>query len=86
MTFYLYIRNVLIGENLITKVADFGLARVIVDNEYSAHQVTTAQGYILSKVTWSWGREVDAEEKTKKSNCLKRGKPHLKATLIFVRI
>ena len=32
-------RNVLIGENLIAKVADFGLARVIVDNEYSAHQV-----------------------------------------------
>ncbi|QQP37308.1 Uncharacterized protein FKW44_017533, partial [Caligus rogercresseyi] len=31
-------RNVLIGENLIAKVADFGLARVIVDNEYSAHQ------------------------------------------------
>ena len=31
-------RNVLIGENLITKVADFGLARVIVDNEYSANQ------------------------------------------------
>ena len=29
-------RNVLIGENLIAKVADFGLARVIVDNEYSA--------------------------------------------------
>ena len=27
------------GENLIAKVADFGLARVIVDNEYSAHQV-----------------------------------------------
>ena len=32
-------RNVLIGENIIAKVADFGLARVIVDNEYSAHQV-----------------------------------------------
>ena len=31
-------RNVLLGENLITKVADFGLARVIVDNEYSAAQ------------------------------------------------
>ena len=31
-------RNVLIGENLLAKVADFGLARVIVDNEYSAHQ------------------------------------------------
>ena len=31
-------RNVLIGENLITKVADLGLARVIVDNEYSANQ------------------------------------------------
>ena len=31
-------RNVLIGDNLLAKVADFGLARVIVDNEYSAHQ------------------------------------------------
>ena len=36
-------RNVLIGENIIAKVADFGLARVIVDNEYSAHQVAFFQ-------------------------------------------
>ena len=40
-------RNVLIGENLIAKVADFGLARVIVDNEYSAHQVNTSLFYLL---------------------------------------
>ena len=40
-------RNVLIGENLIAKVADFGLARVIVDNEYSAHQVRVIfQGFV----------------------------------------
>ena len=42
-------RNVLIGENLIAKVADFGLARVIVDNEYSAHQVRRKFNIMLFK-------------------------------------
>ena len=41
-------RNVLIGENLIAKVADFGLARVIVDNEYSAHQVKKISFHIYT--------------------------------------
>ena len=31
-------RNVLVGENNICKVADFGLARVIEDSEYNARQ------------------------------------------------
>ena len=31
-------RNVLIGENGLAKVADFGLARVVVDDVYSARQ------------------------------------------------
>ena len=43
-------RKALIGENLIAKVADFGLARVIVDNEYSAHQVGTKYyGWVVSR-------------------------------------
>jgi len=31
-------RNILVGENNICKVADFGLARVIEDDEYTAHE------------------------------------------------
>jgi len=31
-------RNVLVGDNNIAKVADFGLARVIIENEYTAHE------------------------------------------------
>lgn len=30
--------NILVGENLVCKVADFGLARLIEDNEYTARQ------------------------------------------------
>jgi len=30
-------RNILIGENNVCKVADFGLARVIEDDEYTSH-------------------------------------------------
>ena len=31
-------RNILVGENNIVKVADFGLARLIADDEYNAHE------------------------------------------------
>ena len=31
-------RNVLVGENNIVKVADFGMARLIQDDEYNAQQ------------------------------------------------
>lgn len=31
-------RNILVGKNKIVKVADFGLARVIEDSEYTARQ------------------------------------------------
>lgn len=30
--------NILVGENLACKIADFGLARLIEDNEYTARQ------------------------------------------------
>ncbi len=31
-------RNVLVGDNSVVKIADFGLAKIIVDDEYSARQ------------------------------------------------
>lgn len=33
-------RNILVGDNNIVKVADFGLARIIEDSEYTARQGT----------------------------------------------
>jgi len=30
--------NILVGEGLVCKIADFGLARLIEDNEYTARQ------------------------------------------------
>lgn len=38
--------NILVGENLVCKVADFGLARLIEDNEYTARQGGSSRGCI----------------------------------------
>jgi serine/threonine protein kinase len=40
--------NILVGENLVCKVADFGLARLIEDNEYTARQGGRGLGAALS--------------------------------------
>lgn len=37
--------NILVGENLVCKVADFGLARLIEDNEYTARQGAQGPGW-----------------------------------------
>ena len=40
-------RNVLVGENNMVKIADFGMARLIQDDEYNAHQ-----GIYPNLTTW----------------------------------
>ena len=40
-------RNVLIGENNVCKVADFGLARVIVDDEYNPAKGTYRYTFVV---------------------------------------
>lgn len=42
--------NILVGENLVCKVADFGLARLIEDNEYTARQGGSAWGLSVCQV------------------------------------
>lgn len=44
--------NILVGENLVCKIADFGLARLIEDNEYTARQ-----GVWLHKAFLDWFNE-----------------------------
>lgn len=39
--------NILVGENLVCKVADFGLARLIEDNEYTARQGGQGPGEVV---------------------------------------
>ncbi len=60
-------RNILVGENYVCKVADFGLARLIVDDEYNAREGarfpikwTAPEAALYNKFTiksdiWSFG-------------------------------
>ncbi|MGH0157874.1 UNVERIFIED_CONTAM: hypothetical protein FKN15_034143 [Acipenser sinensis] len=40
--------NILVGDNLVCKIADFGLARLIEDNEYTARQANLLTIFVLS--------------------------------------
>lgn len=40
--------NILVGDNLVCKIADFGLARLIEDNEYTARQGESPRSHGVS--------------------------------------
>jgi tyrosine-protein kinase Src len=44
--------NILVGDNMVCKVADFGLARLIEDNEYTARQGKTTRGRGLPSLSF----------------------------------
>lgn len=44
--------NILVGDNLVCKIADFGLARLIEDNEYTARQGACMTNARFIKPNW----------------------------------
>ena len=45
--------NILVGKNQVCKVADFGLARLIEDDEYNAQQGTSKHTSIRHEISFS---------------------------------
>lgn len=61
--------NILVADNLVCKIADFGLARLIEDNEYTARQ----GGYINSHRDWltgEWGVRIQQSPHSKDDSLL----------------
>jgi len=44
--------NILVGKNQVCKIADFGLARLIEDNEYSARQGGFCRIINATRINW----------------------------------
>lgn len=44
--------NILVGDSLVCKIADFGLARLIEDNEYTARQGRLSKLYVNPLITF----------------------------------
>ena len=66
--------NILVGKNQVCKIADFGLARLIVDDEYSARQG--------EKVTFCEGHEVFLSNADRYAGRLRSSKGDKKCDLI----
>lgn len=45
--------NILVADNLVCKIADFGLARLIEDNEYTARQGVYSTPQMSTKPFWA---------------------------------